>query len=331
MKTKDRTTRKSRLQRYLLSSLTGRGWGLGLLLFLSAALTLQASAYNVVTVGEEPQWQIDWSGNQTRPDWQEPDASAYANFSVMIVTIEEALQPYVSKDDLMAIFINKELRGLAQPSVVVSTGEVDATQFLLKFYGNENIGDEVTLTMKYYNAKLKQVFSLSETLTLDQEQLVGFDEDFIPPFTQGSPKYPVTTTLDVASVLAEAGIKPAMGDIVAAFVGNECRGVGEWPLDGNLTVFLSEEGETIVLKYYDATGKRILIFNDATAEFVVGDATGDGVVDVRDYIAIANYILGDIPEGFNEKAADVNSDGVIDVSDYIGVANLILYGNVKGK
>ena len=55
--------------------------------FLSAALTLQTAAYTVTPVDEAPQWQIDWSGNETRPDWQEPNASDFASFAVMIVTI----------------------------------------------------------------------------------------------------------------------------------------------------------------------------------------------------------------------------------------------------
>jgi hypothetical protein len=296
-----------------------------------STLSLQASAYNVTPAEEAPQWQIDWSGNEARPDWTEPDGSAYENWTVMLVKIEQALLPYVSENDLLAIFVSDELRGLATPSVIVSTGEVDATQFLLKIYGNENRGDQLALTLKYYNAQLKQVFSLSENILLDDDELVGFDQDFIPPFTLGTEKYPVTTTVDVAAELAGAGITPAEGDIVAAFVGDECRGVGQWPLDGDLTVFLAEEGETVSLRYYDATGKRIITFDDATGGVVIGDATGDGVVDVSDYIGIANYILGNAPAGFNEKAADVNGDGIVDVSDYIGVANIILYGNAKGK
>lgn len=297
---------------------------------LSAALALQAAAYTVSSADKAPQWQIDWSGNEARPDWLEPDASAYANFAVMIVTIEEALQPYVSKDDLLAIFVGEELRGLASP-LVKGDGTTDATRFLLKGYSNESVGDQVVGTMKYYNAQLKQLFSLSASMTLDEDSNVGIYEDFIPPFTQGSSKYPVTTTIDVASVLSEAGIKLAKGDIVAAFVGDECRGVGDWTLNGDLIVFLREESETITVKYYDATGKRIVTINDSTSEFIPGDATGDGVVDVSDYIGIANYILGNPPAGFNEKAADVNGDGIVDVSDYIGVANIILYGKVNGK
>ena len=235
-------------------------------ILLSAALSLQASAYTVTTVAEEPQWQIDWSYNQTRPDWQEPAAENFENWTVMLVKIEEALLPYVSEDDLLAIFIDDELRGLSSPSVVVSTNEVDATQYLLKVFGNENLGDEVSLTMNYYNAQLGQVFSLSETMILDEDVLVGFDEDFIPSFTLGSAKYPVVTTLDVASVLAEENITPAEGDIIAAFVGDECRGVcqlsminGEW---SNLTVFQCEDDETVIVKYYDATDNCIITLND---------------------------------------------------------------------
>lgn len=302
-----------------------------LIFVLLVALTLQASAYTVTTADEAPAWQVDWSYNQARPDWTEPDGSTFENWSVMLVKIEEALLPYVSKNDLMAIYVGDELRGLAAPSVLVSTGEVDATQFLLKVYGNENLGDEMVLTLMYYNAQLKQVFSLSETIILDEEELVGFDKDFIPPFTLGSAKYPVTTTIDVASVLSDAGITFAKGDIVAAFVGDECRGVGDWTQNGELTVLLREEGETVSLKFFDSAGKRILYFGDAPANVKKGDTTGDGVVDVSDYISIANYIMGKAPAGFNVKAADVNGDGVVDVSDYIGVANFILYGNVNGK
>ena len=67
---------------------------------------------------------------------------------------------------------------------------------------------------------------------------------------------------------------------------------------------------------------------NGTGALVMGDVNGDGKVDVSDYIGVANHILGQTPEGFNEQAADVNGDGKIDVSDYIGVANIILTGSI---
>ena len=65
--------------------------------------------------------------------------------------------------------------------------------------------------------------------------------------------------------------------------------------------------------------------------YVTGDISGDGIVDVSDYIGVANHIMGDTPQGFNAKAADVNNDNAIDVSDYIGVANIIMTGSVYGQ
>ena len=55
-----------------------------------------------------------------------------------------------------------------------------------------------------------------------------------------------------------------------------------------------------------------------------GDANGDGVVDVADITAIAGYILGEIPTGFNSDNADANSDSVIDVADITATASIIL-------
>ena len=330
METNNRTTIKSRLQRYLLPSLTGdlvlkrtksSGWRVGLLsLVLSAALTLQASAYTVTPVDEAPQWQVDWSGtNQDRPDWQEPDASAYASFAVMIVTIEEALQPYVSEDDLLAIFVGDELRGVASP-LVKGDGTTDATRFLLKGYSNENAGDQVVVTMKYYNAQLKQLFSLSESMTLDEDSNVGIYDDFIPPFTLGSAKYPVVTTVSVTDILK--GITPGEGDILAAFVGDDCRGVwsaGDSP--ASITVFQQEEGEDVVFMYYDAQNDRLITSVDGKIS-QPGDTNFDGTVDVADIstviTAMANGSAGDSP-----AVSDVNGDGVVDVADIATIITIM--------
>lgn len=71
-------------------------------------------------------------------------------------------------------------------------------------------------------------------------------------------------------------------------------------------------------------GKIEAIGVGPTPDFVLGDANGDGKVTVADYIAIAHHIMGNTPEGFNEKAADANGDGKINVADYVAVAHMIL-------
>lgn len=64
-----------------------------------------------------------------------------------------------------------------------------------------------------------------------------------------------------------------------------------------------------------------------SAASVIGDANGDGVVDVSDITTISAYILGTLPygEGWGE-ACDANSDGNVDVSDITAVAAIILTG-----
>lgn len=59
-------------------------------------------------------------------------------------------------------------------------------------------------------------------------------------------------------------------------------------------------------------------------DYVVGDTNGDGKVLIGDVIAILNYIVGDKPEDFNEKAADVNGDGLIVIGDVIAALNIIV-------
>lgn len=75
---------------------------------------------------------------------------------------------------------------------------------------------------------------------------------------------------------------------------------------------------------WDQFGTIEGIGTDPTPDFVLGDANGDGKVTVADYIAIAHHIMGNTPEGFNEKAADANGDGKINVADYVAVAHMIM-------
>ena len=65
------------------------------------------------------------------------------------------------------------------------------------------------------------------------------------------------------------------------------------------------------------------------SSYTLGDANNDGDIDVADFTAIANYIMGTPPATFVEKAADVNVDSEIDVADLTGVANIILHGSVS--
>lgn len=218
-----------------------------------------ANAVYSEEVSQAPEWQIDWSNNQERPNWTEPDGSLYENWTILMVQMEEALQPYVSEDDMMAIFINGELRGLASPATTVDGDQTGTAMFLMKAYGNESSKERVNISLQYYSQQLKHLFTLSDNLSLDSDVTTGTDEDYIPQFTFGSAKYPVVKTVNVETLLTAAGVAPTTGDLVGAFVGTECRGKVTLSASGAtlLTIYGRSAGESVTLKCYDATSERL--------------------------------------------------------------------------
>ena len=59
------------------------------------------------------------------------------------------------------------------------------------------------------------------------------------------------------------------------------------------------------------------------SDYCLGDANGDGKVNVADLVAIAHYVTGQTPANFSFKGADANLDLRVDVADYVAVAHLI--------
>ena len=69
--------------------------------------------------------------------------------------------------------------------------------------------------------------------------------------------------------------------------------------------------------YFHLTGKE-------TVTLLPGDVNGDGEVNVTDAVALANYVMGDIPETFYFEAADLNGDEDVNVSDVVALANIVM-------
>ena len=57
--------------------------------------------------------------------------------------------------------------------------------------------------------------------------------------------------------------------------------------------------------------------------YIKGDANGDDVVNVGDYVTTVNYIMEMNPEPFFFTAADVDDNEVINVGDLVNITNLI--------
>ena len=178
--------------------------------------------------------------------------------------IEEGLQPYVSEGDMMALFLNGELRGLASPAITVNNDQTSSVTFLMKAYGNESGSEPMHISLQYYNQRLKHIFTLSDDIILSSDESIGIDDDYIPDFTYGSAKYPIVKTVNVESLLTKAGVTPTTGVLVGAFVGTECRGKVTLSASGVtlLTIYGRNAGESVTLKCYDATTERLFTIAD---------------------------------------------------------------------
>lgn len=138
---------------------------------------------------------------------------------------------------------------------------------------------------------------------------------------------------------------------VAAFVGDDCRGVAEVQTISESQQYLYCRirsnivgGENITFKVYNKKTNSEVDFEAETLTFqsndrlglpsdpfllslkayTLGDVNGDGEIDVADAIAIIGFILGDEDDDFIPDAADYNGDGEIDVADVIDIIEFIL-------
>ena len=120
------------------------------------------------------------------------------------------------------------------------------------------------------------------------------------------------------------------------FTGNEGEiatlqvNIAENMEDGDYPIVLKAMrlSESDINKYYDTEYLKSTL---TVSSYIIGDINGDKIVNVSDYIGIANHILGIPQDVFIEKAGDVDGDNTVNVSDYIGVANIILNGSPYGN
>ena len=137
---------------------------------------------------------------------------------------------------------------------------------------------------------------------------------------------------------------------IGAFVGNECRGVGDVQTKDSYTwVYLrvrsnQASGEKLIFKLYDkSTGRtsvikpsQVIAFSSqgmigkpsspVTLEkpsYTLGDVNEDGIIDVADIVGVHQITAGGSTVGYNQLAADDNADGVINVADVVRIRSII--------
>lgn len=137
---------------------------------------------------------------------------------------------------------------------------------------------------------------------------------------------------------------------IGAFVGNECRGVGDVQTkDSYIWVYLrvrsnQASGEKLIFKLYDKSIGRTCVIKPSQViafssqgmigkpsspvtlekpSYTLGDVNEDGVISITDIIAISKIIAGSADNNYNKLAADVDGDGKISITDIVLVNQMI--------
>ena len=137
---------------------------------------------------------------------------------------------------------------------------------------------------------------------------------------------------------------------IGAFVGNECRGVGDVQTKDSYTwVYLrvrsnQASGEKLIFKLYDkSTGRTCVIKPSQVIAFssqgmigqpsspvtldkpsyTLGDVNEDGIIDIADVVAASQLAAGVADSKYNSLAADANLDGKINIADVVMIYTII--------
>ena len=225
----------------------------------------QQNGLKMISSGR-PDWHVDLTYNETTPDWQAPDPSLYENWFIMMFGIQDELKEYFSTDDMVAVFINDELRALSHPARSMDgsqTEEGDSIYYILKVYGNESAELDIQVTLKLWSAMLHQTFTIKGNGKFINEAVTGAGSSSMPNISMGSSKYPVTSLVNVNFSPADYGLEPSDDDLLAAFIDNECRGTIPPTVSLHasnqipLVVFGKKEGEIARVLYYNAKNNTV--------------------------------------------------------------------------
>ncbi len=189
-------------------------------------------------------------------------------------------------------------------------------------------GNAKTLSVKMKNSVPMESFGFD--LVLPEGITVATDEDGFP-LAELSTERTTARKTDVFS----ASLKPDGSLNVQAYSSNRYTISGNDGEVALITINISstlEAGdypiilENIAMGDASATSYRVESVTSklTVPSYILGDANGDGYVDVADHTAISHWILEQPDASFNFKAADANCDGYVDVADHTAVSHIII-------
>ncbi len=209
---------------------------------------------------KNPQWTPVSAIPSERPTWSKPDAFVYPASMTATIQVSPYIEPMMTDNDLLGAFIGSECRGL---------GTLRNGVWLLQIKAESSENRNVEL--RYYCAQNQELFVCSNAFMFRTDSQQGsLDTPFAPQWESQS-DLPLYTDYDITVDLKDFdNASVGSGDLLAAFVGNECRGVASPSMEGtapifHLRAFARQANETFTLHYYNDALKDEYIYGDAVA------------------------------------------------------------------
>lgn len=209
--------------------------------------------------------------------------------------------------------------------------------------------DKETLSVEDIETRSGSAAEMAINLTNESEDLTAFQFDLILPdgislSVNDKGKYVVYKTSRYEDDSQTLNVSKLEGSENAyRFV---CFSMSNGVITGKSGAILNAVlaiGESVNEGSYEAKIKNIIVtktdgaqlklndakFNIVVSNVILGDANGDGNVNVTDIVEIVNYIMEKPSDRFVAAAADLNGDGYINVTDIVKVVSIIMSANTN--
>ena len=256
-----------KLQEHILPLFGGIRWGLFALCLLPFAFSACSSDDNddpltnerpTFMAAERPDWEVDWSSDVARPDWQEPDPTKFECSMDLMVTLEDNFLKYSSDNDMLAVFLNDECRAVSYRNVMKDGG----VTYLLHVKGSsEEVGKQMEL--RYYCDMLHYMSIPGWTPSFEPNNLMTSAYQLNLRPEDGSTKFPYHTTILIQHT-NDLPFCITKDDQLGIFNGDECLGVAD---DGSyenncwqIEVYSNDMTKPVQFRYYSADKGGVYTF-----------------------------------------------------------------------
>lgn len=204
-----------------------------------------------------PEWQKLAATPAERPTWTVPDMHIYPASMTAIIRMSDYIQPSISSADLLGAFIGEECRGIASYRNGI---------YLIQIKGDPS--EMRNVEFRYYCDATKELFISADKIAFESDITLGTVDNpkTLTWDSQSDLPYYMDLNVDVDLSSFDQGAVTA-DDIIAAFVGDECRGVGNaLEKNGKYTfsfrTWAKDKNEKLTLKYYTSALKDTYVYGE---------------------------------------------------------------------